>query len=661
MSGGSVKLALMGGFALVRSDGNQVHLANRKACAILAYLTLNPNRSETRERLAGLLWSERSEDQARASLRQCLKQIRTLFDSIGFEGFRTERQDVGLNGNHITCDLILALSGLERGEVLENLLTAEANPERILYGFENIDQSFSAWLQVLRQQHQNALIDNLQKVLLAGGGVAKKAAEALVIIDATHEEAHRFLIHYRADSGNTAAALAQYERLWNLLDEEYDVEPALETQELIVTIKTGEYQRAAPTDNLSPSNIKGTVTPNEASTTKIPTIGIGYFSNVDLRPNDHLISGNFRREIIASMTRFREWIIVDSSTDDEVSDYIVDGSTVQSSDGLVCILTLLDKNTKRYVWSEKVNISRNNWFEAQQALIRRISISLNVYLSADRLKGASLGTAQKMDGYDQWLQGQNEMLYWNPMNEAKAEMTLRDIIEKSPAFAPAYGCLAAVYNTRHFKNPGIYRHETAVQEALRLSKIAVGLDPLDTRNQLALAWSNAMSGRFDQAEIYFNLAHDLNPNSPTTIVPCAHGLSYCGDRVKARLLAEFSARQNPSMPQFQWGYIGCIRYLDGDYESAAEALETAGDIITDLVAWRAAALAMAGNKDSARQEAEKFIQLARNNWQGEGQATQANITNWLIHCFPIKKEIDRATLHEGLQKAGLHAIEMAGV
>ena len=51
---------------------------SRKARALLAYLTLQSGQKVSRERAAGLLWSESPEAQARASLRQVLSELRPL-------------------------------------------------------------------------------------------------------------------------------------------------------------------------------------------------------------------------------------------------------------------------------------------------------------------------------------------------------------------------------------------------------------------------------------------------------------------------------------------------------------------------------------------------------------------------------------------------------
>lgn len=68
---------LLGAFALEDRAGADLTPAGRKDRALLAHLAFR-GRAVDRDRLAGLLWSERGEAQARASLRQCLVQLKPV-------------------------------------------------------------------------------------------------------------------------------------------------------------------------------------------------------------------------------------------------------------------------------------------------------------------------------------------------------------------------------------------------------------------------------------------------------------------------------------------------------------------------------------------------------------------------------------------------------
>ena len=87
-----------------------------------------------------------------------------------------------------------------------------------------------------------------------------------------------------------------------------------------------------------------------------------------------------------------------------------------------------------------------------------------------------------------------------------------------------------------------------------LAKRAVDLDPLDARNLMAVAYTAAMTKRFEQSEMHFELAAQLNPNDPKVVVSAALGLSYMGQAKPARQLLEHALSLASVLP----AYLGLI-------------------------------------------------------------------------------------------------------
>jgi DNA-binding SARP family transcriptional activator len=73
---------LLGRFE-VRLDGDPVELASRPAQSLFAYLALNPNVPHRRERLAGTLWPDTSDANARNRLRHALWTLRRALGANG--------------------------------------------------------------------------------------------------------------------------------------------------------------------------------------------------------------------------------------------------------------------------------------------------------------------------------------------------------------------------------------------------------------------------------------------------------------------------------------------------------------------------------------------------------------------------------------------------
>jgi DNA-binding SARP family transcriptional activator len=70
-----LQIRLLGQFD-VRLDGKRVMISSRAGQSLFAYLTLTAGTAHRREKLAGTIWPESSEENARKNLRQELWRIR---------------------------------------------------------------------------------------------------------------------------------------------------------------------------------------------------------------------------------------------------------------------------------------------------------------------------------------------------------------------------------------------------------------------------------------------------------------------------------------------------------------------------------------------------------------------------------------------------------
>jgi DNA-binding SARP family transcriptional activator/TolB-like protein len=236
------------GKVAIAADERDIELANRKCRALLGYLALSDAGEETRERLMGTLWSETEEERARASLRQTLYEIRTALEPVA-PGFITANKiAIVLDREACEVDVWSVLAEASEGRTHPRLIETERLPEVLLAEFETIDPAFRTWLIAKRQSLHDRLVRNLEQVLRDESAGPRKAdaAHGLINLEPTHEEAARYLMIYRRNAGDIGGALAIYKRLWDLLADEFDVEPSKETQELVVALKLAQSEPAEP-------------------------------------------------------------------------------------------------------------------------------------------------------------------------------------------------------------------------------------------------------------------------------------------------------------------------------------------------------------------------------------------------------------------------------
>jgi DNA-binding SARP family transcriptional activator/TolB-like protein len=667
------------GHMSIALGAHAVRIVGRKSRALLGYLALDDSSEETRERLVGLLWSESDEEKARASLRQSIHELREAFAAIGFEGLLAEKQSIALDRSLLSIDLFDVIGEADSGRVHPRLLETKRLPETLLEGFDSVDPAFGNWLLAKRQTLHDRLLHALESRLRSPGALraaTDEIATAALNLDPTHEEACRHLMRSRAESGDVAGALRLYKTLWDLLDAEYEIEPSPPTQNLIVQIKQGLPLAGGPPRTRTDPEIGTPTEPPEqvwraervAPTAALAVAPQKFIMSVDAfdvsavsADKTYLVHG-FRHELIACLVRFREWYVKDNAQAASksgpallpgVSECHVQASALPMDGAIKLVLTLREAGRDVYIWSDRHQITLANWFEAQQTIVRRIAIALNVHLSAERLARLAAQPDVPLEIYDQWLRGQVILQAFSPPDRLEAAEMLQKIVDSAPNFSPAYSSLAQLKNSEHIARPGIYRSRVRERQALDLARRAVQLDPLDSRAQLSLGWSLIMAKQYDQAEGPVGLACDLNDNDPWTLTSAALILAYCAKFDRARALARQAIDLSLSPGRAHWGYLAAIRFLLQDYAGCVEAAALAEDVPRAGAAWAAAALFHLGRCDEAAAEALRFLALIRSMWSGAPQPSDAVIMQWLLHIFPVRRREDWERLRDGLKGAGV--------
>ena len=107
-----LRLSLFGPLTLQIGE-REIRTRSLKLRAMLGYIALSDKLRETRERLVGLLWSESAETQARAVLRQVVRELRGLFEQTGFDGLLVDPYEVGFEPDAVQVDVSAVLGAAE--------------------------------------------------------------------------------------------------------------------------------------------------------------------------------------------------------------------------------------------------------------------------------------------------------------------------------------------------------------------------------------------------------------------------------------------------------------------------------------------------------------------------------------------------------------------
>ena len=663
-----LQLSLLGPFSL-RCDSRELSIKSLKLRAILGYIALSEALSETRERLVGLLWSESGETQARAVLRQVIRELRESLPEACASALRISPQDVGFERGTIEVDAWSVIRAAEAAQVHPLLLERPHLVDDLLAGLEDLDPSFRVWVMAKRQTLRDRLLRALERALnrdYADPEVGASFAQAIVNLDPTHEEACRRLMRHHASSGRTALALRVYKSLWDLLDEDYGMEPSAATQQLVADIKLGVYDREGETPKPAGAVQAGKAAPARRAVAAAAegesrlSLSLSAVDIQQVAPDKaHLVLG-FRQLLLASLVKFREWHVTDvpfqvraGREQEQGARYEIHMFASQGREAVLLTLMLKELQTGFYVWSDGFELKLDNWFDSQRRVIRRIAMALNVHLSAERLRRLSERPDISLSVYDRWLRCQTLVRTFDPRHWSRLAGQFTDIIGAAPQFVPAYCGLADLHTIKHIAHPGVFRAQDREQKALELARKAVELDGADIHAHRCLAWANAMIGKHAQAELHIQVACELNPNDSWTAISGALLLAFCGEFKRASELSQVALDMTLSPSKTHWAYKVDIEFLRGNYAAAVEAAELAQDVLWGVAAWRASALAHLGRTAEAAAEGARFLSRTRAHWFGAEPPTDEAIVGWLLHLYPIRHRNDWERLRDGLKSAGL--------
>jgi len=230
----SLKVTLFGGLEARLASGDPVGLSSKKAQALLAYLAIRPGQSHQREKLAALLWGEKSDSHARNGVRHALVALRRGL--AGSPSLRVEGQSLALDPASVDVDVPAFERLIADGSRLALEGAAEIYQGDLLLGFVVDEALFEEWLVAERERLREMALEALAR-LLAHQTVdaperAIHTAVRLLTLDPLQETVHRALMRLYSRQGRLGAALKQYQVCVGALQRELGTSPEPETKQL---------------------------------------------------------------------------------------------------------------------------------------------------------------------------------------------------------------------------------------------------------------------------------------------------------------------------------------------------------------------------------------------------------------------------------------------
>lgn len=560
-------LQLLGIFRLVRADGDVVAIQGRRARAVLAYLVLAPGQTASRDRLAGLFWGDRGDAQARASLRQCLLELKSALAEAGADALIATREAVTLAPGALRCDVTDTMNGLTTADPGDALrLVENAVAARLLEDLE-LGGAFREWLDEARSQFDASLatgvVSQLERLEHRGDHAGVIAlASAWLRRDPFDEIAIAAALRAEVATGARAAAQRRYQTFKALLKTELGVSP-------------GEAIEAAVSGNAAPQ--PATVT--SAQVNDEPLLAILAFDNLSPDPEIGYFSEGISEEILQIVARNTAIKVIARASSfqfrgrDKVTgtisarlgaSHFLDGAVRRSGTTVRVSAALVECASQTTLWSGRFDGDLTDIFKVQDEIAAAVARGLETVFSA-RPSVPSIDPHV----YDRYLRARS--LAGSPIDVAECIALLESVNADAPDFAPAWASLAMAraVETRWNVSPEAYPASRV--RALRVAERAAALDPESGLPLVALSLLED-ERNFAIRESLLNRALAASPHDVEILKQAADFAASVGRIAECRELNLRAAALDPMNVQISFNAAVALADM-GDLDAAFDEFE----------------------------------------------------------------------------------------
>ncbi|MEW5717170.1 MAG: tetratricopeptide repeat protein, partial [Chloroflexota bacterium] len=245
-----LEVKLLGQFD-VRQDGASIAIPSRPAQSLLAFLILNAGTAYRREKLAGLLWSDATEENARSYLRHELWRLRKVIRSNASRNhtatyLRVDEISITFDAD---ADYRLDVSALkqvnEQAASTDDLMDALAT-----YTGELLPGFYDDWV-VLERERLQATFEQKMARLLDALVEERRWSDVLdwgerwIALGQTPEPAYRALMRAHSALGDLSKVAAVCQRCTESMRAQLGVEPSEQTRALFEQLCKGARPSAA--------------------------------------------------------------------------------------------------------------------------------------------------------------------------------------------------------------------------------------------------------------------------------------------------------------------------------------------------------------------------------------------------------------------------------
>ncbi|MHB8528984.1 MAG: BTAD domain-containing putative transcriptional regulator [Caulobacteraceae bacterium] len=640
---GAARLRLMGAFRLAGPRGKSVAIGSRRARALLAYLHFAPDQRATRERLCGLLWSDRGEAQARASLRQCLLELRDALTAAGLDLVAPGREDVALRAGVLGSDVVdleRALSGADAGAAASALVGVGS--ARLLDDLE-IGGLYRDWLDHTRVRLDQLIAAGVLSLLgrleaEADWPKARRLAEAFLHRDPLDEAVVAAAIRADIALGAASAAHRRFRILQAALAKEFGVSPGAATREALTPKANGRNPATA-----FARSARAAGAPTKASGDAPPLVIVAAFEAGESSGSQAALPATLREEVLSGLSRFRDLrVITDPRPLDQVASdasaeradaYALGGSLRTSGNEGRFIVQLLRSGERHVIWSGRFALSGVNLVGTIDDIIAQVVGAVLPTIDADLVRKPSNLPADP--SYQRYLLARDAALRARNFEEARsAANQLEAMVTIDRSFALPYLPLAYLYNTDFGYTRAGSSGAAERARAFDLAKSALALDRGHVHGYTVAGWCHLRRRQWVPARVHLEQALALNPFHATRVMEAAFGFIFLGEMERARGLLDRCLLLNPTPDDEFFRDLGLLEMVRRNHELADSYFDLIAHPTIWVVVYAAMNAQMAGAafEQRAKDAAERISVI----WPDETAMTTETVVAWIASHHPFQ-------------------------
>jgi DNA-binding SARP family transcriptional activator len=668
------RLNVLGSFELLSPSATPISLPTRKAEVLLTRLALSAGQHHDRAMLAGFLWSDRGEEQAKNSLRQTLSSLKNAFSQAGPIPVIINRNEILLEPNTVDVDVLDLELFMSADDPESRIRAGHLFRGEFLEGITVRDPVADDWLREERSRFRRVAVAALEQFvqhLISSGNYqeACETGEKLVSLDPLNETAWQLLMQGYCLGEDRNHALMAYKRCAQILQEELGISPSEETSTLKAEIEAGKfslsfhitpvYSAPIPVQNVSElSESRKSIEQELYDDSERPSIAVTPLKNLAAEPDEDNFCAGLTEEIIDRLSKFRELIVIHTESTFELSGdntnlsrvaadlsvgYVLKGSVRKIKNQLRIGVQLYENSSGKTIWSERMDRFMVNLLEMEDEVSSHIATNLVSHIGQESLSRSRRKLSENMTAYDYVIRArQNASSYDQNLNLASRQL-LQKAIELDPECAAAYAFLSWSYIVE-FDLGWSDRHYESLDRAAAFARKAISLDEFDSNAQTGMGSAYLYQKKFELAEIHLNRALECNPNDENALCLKSWLLALTDRTDEVTVCSTVAMRLNPLAPDQCLMAMIIADYIRERYSEALDQMNKLKEPDEFAEAMRAACHAQLDQTAEASRAADSAIALGGDNIRQRG--------TW-IRSWPFKNPRHYDSLVRGLEKSGV--------